>query len=410
MRILHTSDWHLGQQLYDYDRGPEHDVFLQWLLERIGQLQIDAVLITGDIYDVTNPPVEAQQRFYRFLREALAVSPYLQIVVIGGNHDSPGRVELPRELADPARVFLVGSMPREDGRPAPEKVLVPLKDSTGVVAVICAAVPYLRPGDLAAVRDSLSGLRRLHADVADAARRCANGLPFLITGHLHVAGSALSELSERRIFVGGEEAVAADIYPADATYVALGHLHKPQELPGQTTIRYAGSPLPLSVTERDYEHSVVVLEVSNDALTVNTLRTPRPVKFLRVPASGALPLPELEAALRNLQVSDSPEDLRPYLEIAVSLSTPQPDLRQRVDTALCGKRVRITRILRMGEPTARHEARSFGAELSQLDPKRVFALRHVQEYGTEPPTELEKAFDELLSAVQTGSSFEASTP
>lgn len=408
MRVLHTSDWHLGQQLYEYDRGPEHDIFLQWLVDRLRELRVDAVIITGDIYDVANPPVEAQQRFYKFLREAVAVSPHLQVVVIGGNHDSPSRIELPKELTDPARVYLIGSMPRDGAGPTPDKALIPLKDSTGVVGLICAAVPYLRMGDLPPSGDGVSGLRRLHEDTANAARRHANGLPFFITGHLHIIGGAVSELSERRIFVGGEEAVAADIYPPDATYVALGHLHEPQEVPGPTKIRYAGSPLPLSVTERNYEHSVVVLELSDKDLVVHTLRTPRPVKFVRVPESGALAMDEVDAALRNLPVDNGPEHLRPFVEIAVSLSTPQPDLRLKVEAALHGKGVRITRILRMSVNEPAGESRPFEAELSQLDPKQVFALRHMQEYRCAPPNELNKAFDELLSAVQTGSSSAAS--
>src|SRR5690606_25272403 len=120
-----------------------------------------------------------------------------------------------------------------------------------------AAVPFCRPGDLGA-----ESLQSLYQGIAAAGSARANGLPLILTGHLHVAGGAVSEMSERRIVVGGEEAQAASLFDARSAYVALGHLHRAQDITGLTHIRYAGSPFPLSATERDYRHSITVLQVS----------------------------------------------------------------------------------------------------------------------------------------------------
>jgi exonuclease SbcD len=116
LRLLHTSDWHIGQELHGHDRQEEHDAFLAWLIDQMGQLAVDALVVTGDIFDVANPPVSATARFYAFLRDALTRHPRLQIVIVGGNHDSAARINLPSSLLGRGRVRLVGQLPRCDER------------------------------------------------------------------------------------------------------------------------------------------------------------------------------------------------------------------------------------------------------------------------------------------------------
>ena len=108
LRIVHASDWHLGHELHGFDRGVEHDIFLDWLASQLVELDADALIVTGDIYDTVNPPTPAQQRLYQFVRRTLMESPHLQIVLIGGNHDSAARLELPKYLLDADRIHLVG--------------------------------------------------------------------------------------------------------------------------------------------------------------------------------------------------------------------------------------------------------------------------------------------------------------
>ena len=124
MRVIHTSDWHLGQELHGFDRGVEHDAFLDWLASQLIKLDADALIVTGDVYDTVNPPIPAHQRLYQFLRLALAESPSLQIVLIGGNHDSAARLELPKHLLDANRIHLIGGMPRHDGQAIPARTLI----------------------------------------------------------------------------------------------------------------------------------------------------------------------------------------------------------------------------------------------------------------------------------------------
>ncbi len=401
MRVIHTSDWHLGQELHGFDRGFEHDSFLNWLTSQLIKLDADALIVTGDVYDTVNPPVPAQQRLYQFLRRTLGESPSLQIVLIGGNHDSAARLELPKHLLDASRIHLIGGMPRHDGQAIPARTLVELRDKTETPCAVCAAVPYLRPGDLPAVGAGQSPLTALYREVVEAANAVRRGLPLIVTGHLHMSGGAVSELSERRIVIGGEEAVSSDIFPASVAYVALGHLHKPQSISGQTIIRYAGSPFPMSVAEKDYQHSIVLIDVDKaGCMKTDLVRTPRPVAFHRVPAAGAAPLDIVEAELRRIEIDDPGEHRRPFLEVAVRLDGAEPELRQRIEAALEGKPVRLTRIVRQteGQGGTLADAVEGDTALDELEPAHVFARRHAEGYGVEPPDDLKRAFDEVLIA------------
>jgi len=402
MRVIHTSDWHLGQELHGFDRGVEHDAFLDWLTGQLIEQNADALIVTGDVYDTVNPPIPAQQRLYQFVSRALTKSPLLQMVFIGGNHDSAARLELPQHLLHAHQVHLIGGMPRYDGRPTAERTLIPLRDKTGTPRAVCAAIPYLRPGDLPTVTSGESSLQMLYRDVIAAANTIHGDLPLIVTGHLHMRGGAVSELSERRIVVGGEEAVASDIFPASVTYVALGHLHKPQSISGQTVIRYAGSPFPMSVTEKDYHHSIVVIDVDKtDGATTALVRTPRAVAFHRVPAVGAAPLDVIEDALHRLEIDDPGEHRRPYLEVAVWLDGAEPELRRRIDGALEGKPLRLTRIVRQtaGQGGTLADAIDAGTALDALEPAHVFVRRYIEQYGVEPPDDLKRAFNEVLTSI-----------
>jgi len=400
MRFVHTSDWHLGQELNSFDRGFEHDAVLEWLADQLEDLEADALLVAGDLYDSVNPPVPAQRRLYRFLSSTLQRLPELQIVIVGGNHDSASRIELPQALLEESRVFLVGGMPRDSGKIAPAKTLFELADKDGKPAALCAAVPYLRIGDLPPTDEGHNPVAALYEQVFDEADLVRDGKPLIATGHLNIAGGQVSEMSERRILIGGEESVPHDVFGDRANYVALGHLHRPQRIAGQDHIRYSGSLFPMSVSERDYDHGIVVVDCDqNDVTSIETRSIPRPVEFIRVPQVDALPPDELETALIELDLEDPGPDRRPYLEVSVRLSRPEPDLRARIDAALDGKPVRLTRIA-----STRHDLDGTvrdddiqHAFLGDLDPKDVFRRKHEEAFGAGPEEDLMNAFQQVLA-------------
>src|SRR5688572_7407237 len=148
MRLLHTSDWHLGHTLYDTSREAEHAAFLEWLLDTLEAHKVDALLVAGDIFDTANPSAEAQASWYRFVAQARIRCPKLDVVVIGGNHDSAARLDAPDPLFAALDVRVVGGLPKARGSVDLERLLVPLKNAQGKVGAWVAAVPYLRPADL----------------------------------------------------------------------------------------------------------------------------------------------------------------------------------------------------------------------------------------------------------------------
>jgi exonuclease SbcD len=440
MRLLHTSDWHLGHTLHDVPRDHEHERFLRWLGDTLVEEQVDALLVTGDVFDTANPPASAQARWYEFLAEARQRRPDLDVVVIGGNHDSAARLDAPTPLLRALRIHVIGAVKWQVGpggqrRLDVDHLLVPLTDRSGRVAAHIAAVPFLRtadlprltrPGaateaediqaaDLAAGAHAgalpfdplIEGVRQVYAEALDAARaRLQPGQALLATGHCYMVGTDLSRLSERRILGGNQHALPVDIFPGDVTYVALGHLHKAQRVGGREGVRYAGSPLPLAMNEASYRHQVLIVDLDGPALAgVRSVPVPRAVDVVRIPRHGAAPREDVLAALAALDDWDgaAEPDTRPFLEVCVALTKPEPQLRQDVDAALRGKRPRLVKLAI--EYTGHGQALAEGLPeqaLRDLDPLEVFVRRYGRDHEGAPPPELVAAFDELLAEVQAG--------
>jgi DNA repair protein SbcD/Mre11 len=407
MRLLHTSDWHLGQTLHNYDRAYEHQCFLDWLVETIVAEQADALLVAGDVFDNANPSAQAQRQLYRFVQQARARAPWLQVVIIAGNHDSPGRLEAPVPLLEVHGATVVGSVPRAAGGDVDlDRLLVPLADRSGAVKVWCMAVPFLRPGDvprLAELGDGidpyLHGVALLYRQVFERARsRCGDGQAIVAMGHCHMVDGQASIDSERRIVIGGTDALPASMFDASIAYAALGHLHLAQRVGQKDHLRYCGSPLPLSFSETDYQHQVLRIDLDGCSVReVAGIRVPRAVGLMRVPAAPA-PLDQVLAALEALALPDLPEHARPYLEVRVLLERPEPGLRTQVEAAIAGKPVRLAKIepVRKVATAAPLEDAMTLDQLAQLKPDDIFRRLYQQRYGEEAPAEQLSAFTELM--------------
>lgn len=407
MRLLHTADWHLGHALRDWERTWEHDQFLAWLLDILEAERVDALLICGDVFDTTNPSASAQLQWYRFLAAARRRMAALQIVVIGGNHDAAGRLEAPNPILEALSIEIVGALPRpHEGGAA--RLCVPLRKG-GEPRAWAAAVPFLRPADLPPVREDgvdplIEGVRRVYGGVLDAIeeRRTADQAVIAL-GHAYFVGGALSELSERKILGGNQHALPADLFDRRVTYGAFGHLHLAQRVGPHEHLRYAGSPIPLSVAEAPYPHQVLRVDLDRSAVAdVQSLRVPRSVPVLRVPAAGALLLPEAEEALKRL---DAPRSARPeawpFLDVAVEVTRPEPALIRRIEDALQGKGVRLVRVTRHGLGAPRSLGDALGAtSLRDLTPEQVFVELHRREHQAPPTPDLLAAFAELVEVAQ----------
>lgn len=404
MKLIHTADWHLGHRLREAERHGEHEAFLDWLLSIIEQREVDGLLLCGDIFDTVNPSAKAQEQWYRFLARCRRTSPELDIIVIGGNHDSAGRLDAPNPLLREMNVRVVGGLPRDGREARVEELLFPLRDRAGNVAAWVAAVPFLRTPDLPPVeaQDTLiAGVSALYEQVIDALREHAEAdEAIIVMGHLYLAGTHLSELSERKVLGGNLHALPAEMFPKDVTYVALGHLHRAQPV-GRENVRYSGSVIPLSIAERSYEHQVLEVELDGASLVgVEEIHVPTARTIIRIPDEGALSVAEIAAALESLPPKDGADGEPALIEVALRLERPEPGLRHDIEKVLETKNVRLLSVV--VELTGRGGAladREVVDTLANLQPGEVFRRAWVESYGGEPPPEMVEAFHELVDQV-----------
>lgn len=418
MRLLHTSDWHLGQTLHTFERGYEHQRFLDWLLDTLVHEEIDALLVAGDIFDNSNPSAAAQRQLYRFLQQARARCPQLDIVVIAGNHDSPGRLEAPGPLLEAHGTVVIGTVARrDDGAIDLDRLLVPLHDKHGDVQAWCLAIPFLRPGDVPRIAPPadgtiapdpyLHGITQLYRQAhALAQEKRLPGQAIVAMGHCHMIDGKSSLESERRIVIGGTEALPAAMFDDAIAYAALGHLHLAQRVGQQEHLRYSGSPLPLSFAEVGYTHQVLKVDLTGERATAITpLPVPRAVPLLRIPATPQ-PLKDVIAALVALDLPDVPLHAQPFLEVRVLLDAPEPSLRAQIEATLAGKPVRLAKIEPTRKLTALQDADADAVltldQLAQMQPDDIFRRLYRQRYDADAPHEQLAAFAELMLEGSTG--------
>jgi exonuclease SbcD len=407
MKILHTSDWHLGHTLHDRDREFEHRSFLDWLIQRICELEIDALLISGDIFDTANPSASSQELWFGFLAQALKAKPGLQIVAIAGNHDSAARLEAPDRLLREFDIRVIGSLPRKtDGTFNAESVSVSLKDKSGKPQAVVIAMPFLRTSDLPSQEGAedpiVEGVHRLYTEALESCRPMK--IPILAMGHCFLVNAHISDLSERKVLGGNQHPLPVSLFPEELVYAALGHLHLPQSM-AAGRIRYSGSPIPLAMSERHYPHSVTIIDLQlGGAIHQEQVRIPRTVDFVRIPDTDYLPLEELLEALRKLPDRPTEKEQKnpcPFLEVGVRLDKPEATMRSSIMESLEGKGFFLAKISTqftgtgqaLGDVTQIHGLRD-------LEVEDVFKRKWSQDFQGEPTSDHLAALHELIDQVK----------
>lgn len=406
IRILHTADWHLGQTFFGYDRTEEHETFLNWLAEEIRQKEIDALIIAGDVFDVSNPSAASQSMYYRFIYRVTAENPYLQIVIVAGNHDSAARLEAPLPLLQAMRTEVRGVVRKlEGGEIDYDHLTIELTNRSGEIELLCMAVPFLRQGDYLAVNTEgnsyAEGVRELYAQLLQRLwKRRKENQAILAIGHLQATGSEIAErdYSERTV-IGGLECVSPEAFSEKIAYTALGHIHKAQRVSGRENVRYAGSPIPMSFAEKHYHHGVVMVTFDDGcALEITRLECPKSISLVSVP-SGEPALPEV--VLGALKELPEVEGAAPYLEVKVLLEEPEPMLRQEVEEALGDKNYRLARIVstyRSEAEIAEKENEDWKRGLQEMSPLQIAQSAFERIYQVEMPVELTELFQEAFVA------------
>ncbi len=374
MRVLHTADWHLGQHfLTGHERLTEQRAFLSWLLAAVRQQGVEALVVAGDVFDTTSPSHAAQELYYDFLVR-LQGTGCRDVIIVGGNHDSPTLLNASRSLLRALRIHVVGGVPAE----ATEQI-ISLKDASGRPGLVVCAVPFLRDRDLrlavagetpdarqARIRDSIAGHYLALSEHALVRDRRERDVPVLATGHLYAAGGEAREGAERDVHLGGLGVVGAEHFPAAFDYVALGHLHRPQVVGGRAHIRYSGAPVPLSFTEADDRQQVLLLDFAGAG--------PPAITPLAVPVARRLQrfhggLDEVEAAI--LAFDNEAFSLVAWADVQVRSDEAYAEVQRRIGAALKERRDHV-----LAPRGARHQRLT---DAPGLVPEAAAPLEHLHE-------------------------------
>lgn len=405
MKILHTSDWHIGKTLYGRKRYDEFEAFLTWLIETIEQEQVDALLIAGDIFDTSTPGNRAQQLYYRFLHR-VAASSCRHVVIIAGNHDSPSFLSAPRELLKALDVHVTGSL---SGDPADEVLI--LHNTAGVAELIVCAIPHLRDRDIRLAeagesmqdksRKLIEGIRDHYAAVINQARlqraALSPAIPIITMGHLFVAGGQTIEGDGvRELYVGSLAHVPAGIFPADMDYLALGHLHVPQCVNDSPVMRYSGSPLPMGFGEAGQEKSICLVEFNHSGST-----TPADVRLIRIPVFQ--PLERIKGNWKEISDRISrliAEHSCAWLEIIYEGDELITNLPERLQSTIEGSSLEILRIKNNRIIRQILDQTGEGGTLEELSVHEVFEhCLSAHAIPTEQQAKLRLAYQEILTSL-----------
>ncbi|MEZ9741677.1 exonuclease subunit SbcD [Vibrio splendidus] len=385
MKILHTSDWHLGQNFYNKSRKNEHERFLQWLLEQVTEHDIDAIIVAGDIFDTSTPPSYAREMYNKFVVDSNKIG--CQLVLLGGNHDS---VSVLKETQQLLKYMGADVIPNTNEDHATQ--VVELKGKNGDVEALVCAIPFIRPRDVLTSQAGVTGVERQkqlgdaikqhYQSVYDAAveKRAefenSEHMPIIATGHLTAMGVQQSD-SVRDIYVGNLDGFAADGFP-DADYIALGHIHRPQVVAKREYIRYCGSPIPLSFDELKSQKQVCVVEFVEGERTISQLPVPKFQPLAEIKGD----LSEIESQLNQYIGLDSDQSV--WLSIEVQAQDYLSDLQERMRALTEGLNVEVLQLRRARERRNQALEQESAETLSELSPMDVFTKRiALEEFETD---------------------------
>lgn len=384
MRIIHTSDWHLGQYFFTKSRAPEHQHFLNWLVEQVELHHVDAVIVAGDIFDTGSPPSYARELYNKFIVDLQKTG--CQLVILSGNHDSVSVLNESSSLLSYLNTQVITS--------GTEPNIITLRNKQSQPIGLVCAIPFLRPRDIqqsVAGQNSEEKQLSLQTAIHDyyhmsyqlaLEQRAALGLdiPIIATGHLTVIGAALTD-SVRDIYIGTLDAFPSGAFPP-ADYVALGHIHRPQVIGGQQYIRYCGSPIALSFDEASQQKSVCLVEFDGSAFSQVT---PLEIPIIQPLQSLTGTLKEIE---QQLEVWKDHQGERPvWLDIEVASQDYLSDIQQRIETLTHDLPVEVV-LLRRARKQKQGQSLALPNEtLSELNAEDVFLRRLAEESLDDPERE-----------------------
>ncbi|MCM4166443.1 Nuclease SbcCD subunit D [Arenibacter antarcticus] len=399
MKILHTSDWHIGKQLHKYDLSEDLELFFTWLITYIKTENIDVLMVSGDIFDQANPSQSAYKQYYDLLKNLITLD--CKIILTGGNHDSATVLNAPAELLKAFDISVIGGATE-----ALSDMFVSVEKANEKLVV--AAIPFLKDRDIrksaagesyaTKIEQIKSGLRTYFSNVTTYYSQHHADQVFILMGHLYVQGSELSE-SERDIQIGNQAGVEANMFGEIPHYVALGHIHKPQVISEALNIHYCGSPIPLSFSEKEDHKQINVITVEDNKI-VNVDIVPLPKHRNLVTFEGCLQ--EVEDKLNAyLEVTT----LTSLAEIIVNEEHESLEKRQAFDELTNSQpnaniEIVKSRLNFKSKIRGASDAFAVGTDVADVTPMQMFEKKLELQSDLENTEELKNAFREILEELK----------
>lgn len=423
MRIIHTSDWHLGQFFINKSRQQEHKLFIEWLLQQVEKQDVDAVIIAGDIFDTGSPPSYARELYNQFVIGMNTLG--RQLIILAGNHDSVSTLNESKEILAQLNTQVIAAATDDISTQ-----VLQLKDQEGQIGALVCAIPYLRPRDIMQSQAGESGQQKQQAlgqaigqhykDVFELAetqrdalvKSTTRAIPIIATGHLTAMGVTTSE-SVRDIYIGNLEAFPAKDFPA-ADYIALGHIHRPQRVAKTDYIRYCGSPIPLSFDELGSDPSkpekqVLLVDFVDGKLeSVEPLLVPifQPMQVIKGDLQSIEQQLKALSASQSLLAEEEANSLPIWLSIEVDTQDYLNDLQQRIQALTADMNVEVLQLRRARKQQQQRIEREDKELLDELTPEDVFERRLASEqFETEDEKQrlirLKTAFTTIVNELET---------
>lgn len=412
MKILHTSDWHLGVSQEQSPREEEHKLFLDWLIEQLIERDVDVLLHGGDTFHYMQPSAKCLKLYYEFLARCAVETNLRQIVITGGNHDSPSRLDAPRSILQSLQVHVVGGMLADES--TWHRCLCPIKDKDGQVEAVIVAVPYIHESRLGIITtgqrptqirdDMITAFSGLYSKLADLAQATYPGVPIVTTGHLTCypegRGVVEGDFYTPIHLVEALGSLPPTIFDLRYSYVGLGHIHKMFDIPGPNAW-YPGSPVPTDIIEARTERYVLMVEVDPEKpdrhSTVEKVVVPdyRAIFELIGPPDEIIP---------KIKALTWDQALPPYLYVDFDVPAPMPDGLIQVEEALKSfDRAVRPKVVRYRENLLPDENNPVLPEdfrhvpLADMSPTEVFEKMYKIKHGAAPTPDILAAFSSLLT-------------
>lgn len=414
MKIIATSDWHLGNLFHGNDRLSEHEHFLKWLLQQLEEHRPEALLVAGDIFDNGNPSAAAQSLYYNFLSQAAMICPTMKIIITAGNHDSASRLEAPRSILSHNNIEIRGNIHRswvndeESGHWQIDfdDLIIPINDEVAVIAV-----PYLR-SDVMHNSDYSAGVKHILSELTQRARQLYPTSKLVMMAHMYAKGAEIaSKDASEKIVIGGQEEVNMEGWNNHPEYFTCGHIHKRQHIWNTDWARYTGSILPMSFAEKDYKHGVDLISINdNEKIKVQQLvYTPQHRLRILPENDESISVKELKRLISNSlidRIDGKLGDDFEYLVIKVKQNIINNDEIKELEEIINSKNVVLCKIQKVIEQIEVHTI-SGSQKITSIDDilnrnpietlKECFYLMH----GSEMTDRQEALLNELIKDVKS---------